>query len=143
MTHAKLTAYSAAHPQRAAIAMGVLVILTIVLVIHSARWKAKLDQCRELPRMMRMAHRRRPRRREGFASTAAAAGTPFDWTTPVCDASWDPAAVAESQALAEMGSLAIDHYGEKNIQTAAGGTYDQKGLSNSQLIQLMQRGSAP
>jgi hypothetical protein len=150
--HEKLTASAAKHPSRAALLMGVLVVLIIVLVGKSAVWRARYDECKRKSQFWGLQKKARARSPgnfidtkpkskcgcEGFSSVPKP-GAEFDWTTPVCNALWDPAAVAESQALAQIGSLAVDNYGKKNLQMAA----DGKGPSNSELISLMKYGTAP
>jgi len=62
----------------------------------------------------------------------------------VCGRGWDPAATAEAQALATVGSLQHDSYGEKKLQGAINAAYDGNvGLSDDQLATLMHQGGTP
>ncbi len=62
----------------------------------------------------------------------------------VCGVGWDPAASAEAQALATVGSLQHDSYGERRLQTAVDGAYDSNvGLSDRDLEALMHQGGTP
>jgi len=62
----------------------------------------------------------------------------------VCGRGWDPAATAEAQALATVGSLQHDSYGEKKLQGAINAAYDGNvGLSDDQLAALMHQGGTP
>jgi hypothetical protein len=57
---------------------------------------------------------------------------------------WDPAASAEAQALATIGSFKHDSYGEERLQGAVNSAYDSAaGLSDDHLQQLMHQGGAP
>ncbi len=63
-----------------------------------------------------------------------------------CRSIWDPAASAEAQALATVGALSLDSYGESALQQAEGGDYpypSRIGLSDRQLKGLMHKGYAP
>jgi hypothetical protein len=56
----------------------------------------------------------------------------------VCHRGWDPAASAEAEALATVGSLQHDSYGEGKLQRAINAAYDANtGLSDAQLEGLM------
>jgi hypothetical protein len=62
----------------------------------------------------------------------------------VCKAGWDPAASAEAEALATVGSLQHDSYGEGKLQRAINAAYDSSaGLSDAQLEDLMHTSSLP
>ncbi len=62
----------------------------------------------------------------------------------VCGRGWDPAASAEAQALATVGSLAHGSYGERRLMGAVDGAFDSNlGLSDEQLSCLMHQGGAP
>ena len=100
---------------------------------------------------------RRGGRREGLdagapagevAAPAAAPEqqSPFPQVGPraYCGRGWDPAASAEAQALATVGSLQHDSYGEGSLQTAIDGAYDSTvGLDDDQLSTLMHQGGTP
>ena len=60
-----------------------------------------------------------------------------------CKASWDPAATAEAQALATVGSFQHDSYGDRALQGAINKAYDVDGLTDEQLAQMMHQGGAP
>jgi hypothetical protein len=61
-----------------------------------------------------------------------------------CGRGWDPAASAEAEALATVGSLQHESYGEKKLQGAINAAYDSNvGLSDDQLASLMLHGGAP
>jgi hypothetical protein len=155
--HENLKAHLAKNPGRGALVMAVLVVLIIVLSVRTAKWRGRLAECRRtpilrtpmpaaMPAMVSAAERfRDPWMMAGANNRRAKKGNgEYDWTTPACDATWDPAAVAESQALAEMGSIGVNDYGEGNLQDAAGGAVSpREGPSTSQLIRLMSHGTAP
>jgi hypothetical protein len=62
----------------------------------------------------------------------------------VCGVGWDPAASAEAQALATVGSLQHDSYGERRLQRAVDGAFDSNvGLSDRDLEALMHQGGTP
>jgi hypothetical protein len=62
----------------------------------------------------------------------------------VCGACWDPAATAEAEALATVGSLQHESYGERRLQRAINAAYDSNvGLSDEQLSNLMHQGGTP
>ena len=54
----------------------------------------------------------------------------FDWAGAVCGEQWDPAAVAESQALATMGALSQDVRGEARLENVITG---KTSLTDSQV----------
>jgi hypothetical protein len=61
-----------------------------------------------------------------------------------CSAGWDPAATAEAEALATVGSLEQDGYGEASLQKAIALAYDgTAGFTDTQLSALMHNGGAP
>jgi hypothetical protein len=61
-----------------------------------------------------------------------------------CKDGWDPAASAEAQALATVGSLQHDSYGERRLQSAINVAYDGNvGLTDAQLQELMHQGGMP
>lgn len=62
---------------------------------------------------------------------------------PSCGGTWDPAASAEVKALASVGSLQHDSYGEKKLQSVINSAYDGSsaaGLSDSHLSTIMHDG---
>jgi hypothetical protein len=60
-----------------------------------------------------------------------------------CGQTWDPAATAEAQALATVGSFQHDSYGERKLQNAINAAFDSNvGLTDDQLAQVM-AGGAP
>ncbi len=62
----------------------------------------------------------------------------------VCKKGWDPAASAEAEALATVGALEHDSYGEKKLQRAVDAAYDSNvGLSDEQLSAVMHEGGTP
>lgn len=62
----------------------------------------------------------------------------------VCGTGWDPAASAEAEALATVGALPHDSYGERRLQRAVNAAYDANiGLSDDQLNALMHQGGTP
>lgn len=62
--------------------------------------------------------------------------------TGTCGASWDPAATAEAQALAQASSLQHDNYGERRLQRSISGAYDTSvGLTDSQLAYAARTGA--
>lgn len=61
-----------------------------------------------------------------------------------CGRPWDPAAIAEAQALATVGSYQHDSYGEAALQSVINQAYDSdRGISDDQLSTLMQHGGMP
>jgi hypothetical protein len=75
----------------------------------------------------------------GYAASGRAGFSP-------CRSIWDPAASAEAQALATVGALSFDAYGESALQQAENGEYpypSRIGLSDRQLKGLMHKGYAP
>lgn len=61
-----------------------------------------------------------------------------------CGRPWDPAAIAEAQALATVGSYQHDSYGEAALQNVINEAYDgDRGISDDQLTTLMQNGGMP
>ena len=114
-----------------------------------------------MPHLHQGEHMRR--HREGLATTPASscpAGTsavtyqnlggpiqtrcvPDDYGLD-CKGGWDPAASAEAQALATVGSLQHDSYGESRLQGAINAAYDSNvGLTDAQLQELMHQGGTP
>lgn len=90
-------------------------------------------------------------RREGLEAGEAASGpssqsaAPFPQVGPaqVCNRGWDPAASAEAQALATVGSLPHDSVAEPALQGAIDGAFDTgAGLNDEQLSALMHNGGA-
>ncbi|MDE2097440.1 MAG: hypothetical protein KGL39_09365 [Patescibacteria group bacterium] len=63
---------------------------------------------------------------------------PVDWTQSACDIPMDPAAVAEVQALGQMGSILMDHYGAKKLNASVS---NPPNFTNQQLIQMMHQNS--
>lgn len=62
----------------------------------------------------------------------------------LCGRGWDPAASAEAEALATVGALQHESYGEGRLQGAIDAAYDSShGLSDDQLAALMHQGGAP
>jgi hypothetical protein len=136
------------HPSTAGAVMGVLILLVLILAFALVHYKNKS--------------------KTGFEGLAAAPPTPpkspcppgytlrTDGTsqycvpgayTPdmsTCKAAWDPAASAEAQALATVGSLQHDSYGERRLQGAINAAYDSNiGLTDAQLQELMHQGGTP
>jgi hypothetical protein len=61
-----------------------------------------------------------------------------------CGAGWDPAASAETAALATTGSFQHEPVGERRLQRAINAAFDPAlGLSDEQLTTLMHQGGAP
>jgi len=62
----------------------------------------------------------------------------------VCGRGWDPAASAEAEALATVGSLPHRSYGEGRLDSAVDAAFDSgHGLSDDQLTTLMHEGGTP
>lgn len=152
--HEKLKAGIARHPKRAALVMGLLVVLVIILSVCAGKHRKQWMECKNRSSFLGLhwaklhpksrANADGGKCRDRFEPSYASSGKEFNWTVPVCQAAWDPAAVAESQALAEMGSLSVDRYGAKRLKAAAAGEDDvRKGPTNSELISLMKYGFAP
>ena len=65
-----------------------------------------------------------------------------------CALPWDPAATAEAQALATVGTYTADNYGELALQDAINGAFDTGSsgsgvLSDDQLNQVLHTGGSP
>ena len=61
-----------------------------------------------------------------------------------CKQSWDPAASAEAQALATVGSYQHDQYGERSLQHAINAAYDRNvPLNEVQLNEFLHQGGSP
>jgi hypothetical protein len=143
------------HPAAAAAVLATLVVLTLVLVFVAAHYRAKVKKLAPTPS-------------EGLAvgapSAACAPGeSAVTYQNPdgsvvtycrstdslpgpakVCHRGWDPAASAEAEALATVGSLQHDSYGEGKLQRAINAAYDANtDLSDSQLEAVMHQGGAP
>jgi hypothetical protein len=136
------------HPGATAIAMAVLLVLIVVLSVMVGGARAKCSKSGF----------------EGMASSPCGPGeTPVTYKNPdgttltycrssdvlpgpptVCGVGWDPAASAEAQALATVGSLQHDSYGERRLQRAVDGAFDSNvGLSDRDLEALMHQGGTP
>jgi hypothetical protein len=143
------------HPGASAAILAVLVVVILILAYTLAHYKA---MCPKVPS-------------EGMTSGARVAAygpcglgeTPVSYQTPdganvtfcrstsappvppqVCGVGWDPAASAEAEALATIGSLQHDSYGEPRLQNAINAAYDSSvGLSDEQLSTLMHQGGTP
>ncbi len=140
------------HPGATAIVMAAIVVIIVVLSVMLSRAKARC------PKSMA----------EGYASGSATSPcgpgeTPVTYRNPdgttltycrssdvlpgpptVCGVGWDPAASAEAQALATVGSLQHDSYGERRLQRAVDGAFDSNvGLSDRDLEALMHQGGTP
>ena len=141
----------AKHPGAAAVLMAVLVLLIVVLSFM-------------------IAHTRKTCSKSGFEGMAGRGGapcgpgeTPVTYRNPdgttmtycrssdvlpgpptVCGVGWDPAASAEAQALATVGSLPHEAYGERRLQRSIDGAFDSNvGLSDRDLEALMHQGGTP
>lgn len=69
---------------------------------------------------------------------------PSTVTQATCAVPWDPTATAEAQALATVGALQHDQYGERKLQSAINSAYDSNtGLTDDQLAALAQGSDAP
>jgi hypothetical protein len=133
------------HPTAAAVVMGVLILITVVLTISVTR-KGKTGKTGF----------------EGLAVTPPKTGcppgtktlyspdergslkpycvpedyspnqySPYSPSTASCKATWDPNATAEAVYLATVGGLQHDSYGEASLQGAINSVYD--GLSDEQI----------
>jgi hypothetical protein len=136
------------HPGTTAIILAVLVIIVLILAVMVTRAKARCSKSGF----------------EGLVSSPCGPGeTPVTYRNPdgttmtycrssdvlpgpptVCGVGWDPAASAEAQALATVGSLQHDSYGERRLQRAVDGAFDANaGLSDRDLEALMHQGGTP
>jgi hypothetical protein len=85
---------------------------------------------------------------DGSLTTMCISGGPSVINDPTailsaCGQTWDPAATAEAQALATVGSYGHSGYGERKLQSAVDAAYDSNvGLTDDQLAQAM-AGGAP
>jgi hypothetical protein len=156
---AKLTEHARQKPAQFAVAVAVLAVLTVIMIVRARGAYMDMMSCKKpmpgpiVKRGRRMRRVQRPMKRgDAFmagdlnveAESDAADKVPFDWSKPVCVMPWDPAAVEESQALAQIGSLEVDDYGEKALERAADGATSVRGTpTNSQMITLMRSGGAP
>ena len=152
------------HPGTAAVILAVLVVLVLILGFMLTHWKAK-SKC---PAAGKFASGRSrlvsgPTPTPAPSSPCGPGETAVQYTDPdsgtvltycqpsgglpgpaaVCGKGWDPAATAEAQALATVGSLQHDNYGERKLQGAINAAYDSSvGLSDAQLTNLMNGGDA-
>ena len=196
----KLRASVMAHPVRWGVALGLLVLLTVICIV--SRYRASAAEGMKVMPARRTKHEMiaaqnaaaiakskfmgfRWPRREGLdpsgeidpavdLSTAgvnpgpcAAGMTPVTYVNPdgktmtrcvssgpsviadptailaACGMTWDPAATAEAQALATVGSFQHNSWGERKLQSAIDAAYDSNvGLTDDQLAQAM-AGGAP
>jgi hypothetical protein len=108
-----------AHPVTAALVLGALVLLVLILAYALVHYKAACGPAAQ-------------NKRGHFAS--AAARTPHNRR-------WDPAAEAEAQALASMGNLGRAPQGERNLQGAIDAATDATtAFTDEHLTQLMHNG---
>jgi len=106
--------------------------------IHAA---AYMPHLRKGPQVEHSHMHQARRRREGLA-TGPDMGD--DFGLPSACGQWDPAASAEAQALATVGSLQHDSHGERKLQSAINVAYDGNvGISNAELQELMHQGGTP
>ena len=82
--------------------------------------------------------------REGLATGPGASLYVRPGPPAPCGRGWDPAASAEAEALATVGALQHESYGEGRLQGAVDAAFDSShGLSDDQLATLMHQGGAP
>ena len=109
------------HPTGTAVAIAMLVILALVLAYM-------LSECRNAPK-------------EKYEPWPPGyLGEYFAPSNGACKAAWNPAATAQAQALATVGSFQHDSYGERALQGAINKAYDVGGLTEGQPAG---RGAAP
>jgi hypothetical protein len=60
-----------------------------------------------------------------------------------CSDTWDPAASAEAQALATIGSLKHSPHATRRLQGSVDAAFDCSGMSDCELSQVMHQGGAP
>jgi len=161
------------HPTTAAIILSVLVVLVLVLAFVAVHFKNKMKSGFEglatgpsaCPAGMTAvtytypAHQAQdgyspdgtPRYKTvpgGTSTECVSAGSRADLGDdsglPSACGQWDPAASAEAQALATVGSLQHDSHGERKLQSAINVAYDGNvGISNAELQELMHQGGTP
>ena len=105
----------AQHATTAAAVMGVLLLIVLILAYTLVHYKSES--------------------KAGFEGLATGPSA-FRLTVPACKAAWDPAASAEAEALATVGALQHDSYGEQSLQSAID-------LNDDHLAQLMHQGGTP
>ena len=147
------------HKVAKALALGVVMVAILYLIWYFAVYKKKSgDKFRDglcsspregfspstLPRgRWNLATRATAKAEQDVAGPGDSIAGEFDWTKVACRVPWDPAAVAESQALLRLGSIAVDNYGQTRLQKAITSGQSGKGsLTNSQLIHMMRATSS-
>jgi cbb3-type cytochrome oxidase subunit 3 len=148
------------HPDRAAAAMAILIVILIVVIgVAVYYWrksrKAGFEGLAAMPEMV--SGPGIPGGSCGPGETAVSYHNPdgsvmmycrntdaLPGPPTVCGAGWDPAASAEAEALATVGSLQHEPYGERRLSRAVNAAYDASlGLSDEQLASLMHQGGTP
>jgi hypothetical protein len=128
------------HPVSAAIFMGVLVVLAMILTYMLIKCNASKKSGFEGLAVTSSNKDPCPKgytlRTDGTSQYCVPAG--YKANLSACKASWDPTAVTEAQALATVGAYQHDDYGETSLQAAINSAYDTNvGLSESQLATMM------
>ncbi len=148
------------HPVATAAAIAILVVIVIILAFYLTHYKGMCP-----PKAKSLI------KKDGMyggapappGNVCAPGETPVTYQNPdgsmmvycrntnalpgpatVCKKGWDPAASAEAEALATVGALEHDSYGEKKLQRAVDAAYDSNvGLSDEQLSAVMHEGGTP
>ena len=121
------------------LALGALVVTAIALLaMHFLKKKPHAAQ-----------HHHKPKHHAGGGEGMASGPTVRPSFRPAghmtaCKASWDPAASAEAEALATVGSLQQDGYGDAALQNAIDAAEDGNvSFANTQLANSVRYGGMP
>jgi hypothetical protein len=141
------------HPTTTAAIMAVLVVVVLILAYSLVHFKSKCAKggSEGLAVGGKAAAACAPgetavtyQNPDGSIVTYCRATDSMPGPATVCKAGWDPAASAEAEALATVGSLQHDSYGEGKLQRAINAAYDSSaGMSDAQLEAVMHQGGTP
>ena len=134
------------NPGATAFIFGVLILITILLAFKLVECKRKkrsgfeglaTEQQSPCPPGYTV-------RTSGNSQYCVPANNMPDLKHNACKQSWDPAASAEAQALATVGSYQHDQYGERSLQHAINAAYDRNvPLNEVQLNEFLHQGGSP
>jgi len=140
------------HPVAFAVVLGILTLITILLIIKLTKHKHKKSGFEGLAT-------------DSLSKNSCPTGTTAltyqdvdgalltrcvsngglpSMNNSACKQIWDPAAAAEAEALATVGSYQHDHYGERSLQHAINAAYDRNvPLNEVQLNEFLHQGGSP
>jgi len=147
-----LTSMIQKHPVASAVVLSILILITIILVVILHKNKNKKSGFEGLAT-------------DSLSKSPCPAGTTAltyqdvdgalltrcvsngglpSMNNSACKQIWDPAAAAEAEALAAVGSYQHDHYGERSLQHAINAAYDRNvPLNEVQLNEFLHQGGSP